>query len=367
LVSATASGPPRGGTLLGAPRGGRSLTCLDSHNGSGRIHEPPPSYYEDLAENLPELVRSGEVLIKDSTVRKRIFVLRENVIGFVAGVGVERVAFCTFTPKRPIYEAKDLREWDHAMNNGETYRANFLHWWRVYEQHKSKAWHKHALADVGRDIRTGFDFDLWRESKNYGSGRNDYPRNYALANRARAMCCAMDHPIREIWQAMAELQRNSETFGQNLIEPVASIAEAVGKYLAKYLAKTLIVGKVIDQEDRREYCRGRGLVNAQEVAENVQKQAKVRLYGCSRGQGAKRKVWSGFAWNSPGRREWRRKTQEFAAACGVTHYENLSAVLGPRWAYNYRQLISEWTGSEEDRRRVALVVSESAYRKMTGL
>lgn len=365
------NGADAGAAREGCPAGPQALTCLDSHNDSENSIPTPDPFLENLGMNLPELVRTGEIELAEmrtSAARKRLFVLRENLFSFVDGVGADRVAFATVTPRRQITDSKAFSLWFKSMINGDTFKETFGDWWRVFEQHKSGAWHPHFLIDTGRDIRTGFNFDAWQAFKDHFSGRNGAERNRGKASSELARSCARDHEIRKVWAAMKRIQANSENVGVNMVEPVASTAEAVGRYLAKYLSKSLIIRKVNSEEAKSEYLKDRkGFIYRTEIDENVPEPPKVRLYGSSRGRNTNRTVWSGFAWNSPGRRQWRKNVQEFANALGVDEYGKLSDRLGPRWAYHYRELLRNWTGSPEDVRNAKMIASEEAFRKMCGV
>ena len=146
---------------------------------------------------------------------------------------------------------------------------------------------------------------------------------------------------------MATLQKTGKTLGMNLVEPVRTNSEGIAKYLAKYLAKSIIIREVNHQEAQSEFLRGKGLVSKSTVDEEVRKPPSGRLYGCGGGK-TRRTVWSGFAWHSPGSQAWRKEVQAFAAAIGISDYDQLSEKLGKHWCWNNMELIANWTGSPDD-------------------
>jgi hypothetical protein len=167
---------------------------------------------------------------------------------------------------------------------------------------KSGRVHYHLLVNVGKDIRTGVDF---KELVN---------RNYSSAPPS----------LRQEW-SFWRMTAKKYGFGRTELLPVASNAEAIGRYVGKYISKN--IGQKRPDEDKG-----------------------VRLVEYSRGA---RVHSTRFQFVTENSKKWRSKVKAFAKLmtdsgatldpetgdCPQLTFENLSQYLGPKWAYHFREII----------------------------
>lgn len=120
--------------------GADALPCLYSHNSI------------DAPENTPPKLTGHAA--------RRAFAVKENAARFINSTGLDRVGFLTLTFPEPMLDHREAsRRWDSLNTN--LLPLLFGHWQRVFERTKKGNVHYHVLVDCQRDIRTGFNFDLY--------------------------------------------------------------------------------------------------------------------------------------------------------------------------------------------------------------
>lgn len=265
-----------------AKLGVESLPCLNRNN-SIEINKKSPS------EPLSNLN-----LLLSTSVRKSAFSLSHNVQFFCQKYGIEKIGFLTLTFRDHVL---DYRESQRRFNSlkSNILAKRYLDYIRVLERQKSGRIHYHLLVALQCDIRTGFDF--------FGVSKNDYSSANAAIRAEWAF-----------WRKTAPKYR----FGRTELLPVRTSSEGIGKYVGKYIGKAI--------ENRKPEDKG------------------CRLVEYSRGS---RSASTKFQFVSAGSSEWRKKMRAFAyyisenMGCEPT-FEGLRAVLGPRWAYQWRQFIIDF-------------------------
>jgi hypothetical protein len=262
-----------------------SLPCLNSN-----ISTVPPV----LKYTNPALVQATHPLPKLSTQhRKTAFVLTESVYQICQKYGIEQLGFLTLTFREHILCPNEAQR---RLNSLITHviKPRYGDYVGVMERQKSGRIHYHLLVALGTDIRTGFNFS--------DIDKNDYR--------------SASPSLRKEWSFWRKTAP-SYGFGRTELLPIKSSIQAMGKYVGKYISKH------IDQ--RKHEDKG------------------VRLVRYSRGA---RAGTTRFQFQSPGSIEWRRKLEVFAQIVQHHHpetcinkLEDLTRVLGPKWAYRNRDFI----------------------------
>ena len=252
--------------------------------------DDPEGYCTDYAAAEKRFLQ--DLCPVDSASRKRATALGENAKALIESVGLERVGFVTLTfPDKPSV-AEGQRRLNSLMNNhGRQWFARFI---CVGEMQVRGVVHYHFLADLGFDLRTGFDFEA--------VGRGDY----------RSAC----PELRGLWREMREILPRYG-FGRSELMPIKSSLEAAARYVGKYLSK--------------------GDANAVVGGVRWPKGAR-RLRYSQRGAW---RVWKSphcFAWRSHGGEVWRSIVAGVADELGCRDMDELRDKLGPRWAWRLQQI-----------------------------
>ena len=254
--------------------GAAALPCLNSHNS---IDEP---------ENTPPKLTGHAA--------RRLFTVKENAARFINTVGLDRVGFLTLTFPESMLDHKEAsRRWDSLNTN--LLPLLFGHWQRVFERTKKGNVHYHVLVDCQRDIRTGFDFDLYFTALQMRKMRLPYRHIERQAFRTA------NADLRNFWQILRE-RLPAYGFGRHELLPIRTNIEAAAKYVGKYVSK-----------DMNHFDQDKG----------------VRRISYSQGQ---IRSSSNFAWHSEGSREWRRKVMVLAHFLGLEDMADLKTRFGPRWS-----------------------------------
>ena len=214
--------------------------------------------------------------------------------------GVDRIGFLTITPPDLV---TDRAEWQRRWNSFATHylRQRFPDWLRVVERMRSGRIHAHCLVAVGFDMRTGFDFEA-AAAGDYRSASPD---------------------LRKLWAELRD-QVPRYGFGRHELMPIRTTSDAMGSYVGKYIGKHL--------EARPESDKGWRLV----------------AYGSPA-----RVARTRFSWAAQGA-SWRRGCRLFAAMiaeskglqAGSLRQHGMAAVLGKRWAYEWRETIAALGAAE---------------------
>ena len=232
--------------------------------------------------------------------QKSAFSLGENVRRFCSLYGVENCGFLTLTFPDNVQDHKEASRRFNNMNR--RYLGTFYgEWIWARERQKRGAWHYHLVVQCKGDIRTGFDWDEYREwLTDYSKGKR---RRLRTGNAF----------LRSLWE-MNNRAFPSYGFGRVELLPIRSTVDAVASYVGKYISKQ------IDQ--RPEEDKG------------------VRLVSHSAGFTAGSPK---FSWNSEGAKKWRANLALFAIhACCCSSHDEFLARAPHRWAYRFRKDIMSY-------------------------
>ena len=229
-----------------------------------------------------------------SHYRKASVALAWNVAGLADQYGLDRLGFLTLTFADHVLDVKVASRRLNSLASN-VLNDRYLAWLRVLERQKSGRIHYHLIVVLPVDIRSGVDFAA------FASG--DY-RSAGPALRAEWA----------FWRRTAKLYH----FGRTELLPVVSSAEAISRYVGKYLGKHL--------DARLPADKGARLVST----------SKGARYASTR-----------FSWASTGL-QWRLSCRAFASA--MFHagripsptMHGLAVGLGPRWAYDWGEVIRRW-------------------------
>lgn len=263
---------------------GDSLPCLYSNNST-------ENHLKSLRFDSLEAAQNA-VLHLNTQIRKSASCLAWNVEYFCEKFGIENLGFLTLTFRDHVL---DRREAQKRFNSLATHvlRGRYRHYIRVMERQKSGRIHYHLLVVLDADIRTGFDFTACAEG------------DYRSANKR----------LRDewfFWRKTAPMYR----FGRTELLPIKSNSEGIARYVGKYIGKHFEARQIQDKGARLvEYSRGARIASTR---------MQFVTYGSA---------------------EWRRKVGIFCHYISETmgcdpSFEGLRRVLGPRWAYQWREFIS---------------------------
>lgn len=227
-----------------------------------------------------------------SQTRKSASALAWNVQAMAKKWGLERLGFLTLTFADHVL---DGREAQRRFNSLATHvlRLRYSAYIRVMERQKSGRIHYHLLVVLDADIRTGFNFEAVAK------------HNYRSAGPG----------LRAEWSFWRQTAK-TYGFGRTELLPVKSTSEGIARYVGKYISKHL--------QARQDDDKGLRLVEYSQGA----RMASTR-----------------FQFATEGSASWRRKLKLFASLiCKARGYPApsmaaLSKLLGPRWAYNWREFI----------------------------
>lgn len=251
------------------------LPCLNSH----------------ISIEIPDKTLS-QPLTFTASGRKTAFILQQSIYNLSSIAGIEKLGFLTLTFSQHIVCPKEAQKRLNSLFSN-VIKPRYGDYVGVLERQKSGRIHYHLLVTLSSDIRTGVDFNQLAD------------RNYSSAGAS----------LRAEWSFWRQTAKKYG-FGRTELLPVRSSIEAMSKYVGKYISKHL--------ESRQERDKG------------------VRLVRYSQGA---RIGTTRFQWNSNGSANWRLKLKIFAHhvtdGMGIEHptMKHLSEILGPRWAYRYKDLI----------------------------
>lgn len=242
-----------------------------------------------FSNNCTELASSR----LSSQARKSASALAWNVQTMAEKWGLERLGFLTLTFSDHVLDGREAQRRFHSLST-HILRGRYPAYIRVMERQKSGRIHYHLLVVLDADIRTGFDFEAVAK------------HNYRSAgSRLRAEW--------SFWRQTAK----TYGFGRTELLPVKSTSEGIARYVGKYISKHL--------QARQDDDKGLRLVEYSQGA----RMASTR-----------------FQFATEGSASWRRKLRLFASMiCSRNRYfpepsmAALSKILGPRWAYNWREFI----------------------------
>ena len=183
---------------------------------------------------------------------------------------------------------------------------------KTTEPQERGALHFHCVVAVGGDIRTGFDFDAFKHTKEIGKrifelgGFDKAPKSLLRihGNSTKQYARSATPLLRSMWRQLRKAAKKSG-FGRCELQPVKN-TKALSLYVGKYLAKGLKVTPPGMKGMRKiNYCRG-----------------------------IKRKVSGSFSWAFGKTREWRDRLNWWAKfrRVRVNDYEELQRRYGKGWA-----------------------------------
>lgn len=258
----------------GGPEVGPSLPCLYRNNST-----------ETPSENTAKERIHALCGVLSPYHKKQAHTLFSNVERLVDLAPSEgHIGFFTLTTKDNVKDKAEFsRRWNSMCSHYWSNSPFFGHWIGCFEQQKRGSWHMHILVILSGDIRTGANLQEFAQ----GNYRSASPYLRALWRDLRSACSRYG-------------------FGRHEMLPIKSNAEAMARYIGKYISKHIV--------QRDETAKGARLVTS----------SKGWLKNSVR-----------FAWNTEGSQEWRRKLQVFAHCLQCYDLEDLTAKLGPNWAYKH--------------------------------
>lgn len=262
---------------------GISLPCLYSNNGI----QPDATTCEAKTQTVLQICN-----LLTPYHKRQAHTLFSNVQRLVTKVAPTpgHVGFLTLTFPDNLTDNKKVRERFRSFNTNYLSSHPYIREWvSTKEVQKRGAWHFHLVVvlteDIGQDVK-------WEE---FEEG------NYRSASPI----------LRSLWKDLRQALP-SYGFGRSELMPIKSGADAIARYVGKYISK--------------------------HIGSRKEEQKGVRLISYSKGW-----IRNGcqFAWNTKNASEWRRKLALFAQRHGCQEFYQLSAKLGPGWAYKYAQDIME--------------------------
>jgi hypothetical protein len=256
---------------------GVPLPCLSSNN-SNEATRPTPS--KPVSDLTPQQKKSA-------------CALAWNVQAMAEKYGLERLGFLTLTFADHVLDPKESQRRLNGLSTGvlrDRYVDGYV---RVFERQKSGRIHYHLLVVLPEDVRTGVDFVAF--------GNGDYRSASAYLRKEWSF-----------WRSTAKRYG----FGRTELMPIRSTEEGIGRYVGKYIGK--------HHAFRKEEDKG------------------VRLVEYSRGG---RIATTRFGWCTENSAFWRCKVRLFAQIMAsrldvqINELADISAHLGPRWAYHHRDFI----------------------------
>lgn len=263
-----------------AAKSGAPFPCLYSNNS-----------IENEKNNL-NLALSDAALGLKTQVRKSASCLAWNVEYFCDKFGLENLGFLTLTFRDHVTDVKEAQRRLNSLTSN-VLRGRYRYYIRVMERQKSGRIHYHLLVVLDGDIRTGFDFIACAKG------------DYRSANKR----------LRDEWLFWRKTAPKYG-FGRTELLPIKSNSEGIARYVGKYIGKHFESRQIQDKGARLvEYSRGSRV-------------ASTRMQFVSAGSA-----------------EWRRKVGIFCYYISETmgcepSFEGLRSVLGPRWAYQWREFIA---------------------------
>lgn len=280
ITSKSLSNIASGVADFSAAKSGAPFPCLYSNNS-----------IENEKNNL-NLALSDAALGLKTQVRKSASCLAWNVEYFCDKFGLENLGFLTLTFRDHVTDVKEAQRRLNSLTSN-VLRGRYRYYIRVMERQKSGRIHYHLLVVLDGDIRTGFDFIACAKG------------DYRSANKR----------LRDEWFFWRKTAPKYG-FGRTELLPIKSNSEGIARYVGKYIGKHFESRQIQDKGARLvEYSRGSRV-------------ASTRMQFVSAGSA-----------------EWRRKVGIFCYYISETmgcepSFEGLRSVLGPRWAYQWREFIA---------------------------
>ena len=273
-------------------------------DGATGIADALPCLYSHNSTEQPENDQAFEF----TTGRKRsAFVLAESVEKLCKMYGINKVGFLTLTFKKHVVCPKEAQK---CLNSffSHVLKPRYTDYVGVFERTKTGRIHYHLLVALPFDIKTGFDFKQVADTTLSRSVR------YSSASK-------------ELKAEWAFLRKTVVKYGfgpRVELMPVKTNIDAIKFYVGKYIGKSLKAS------------------HEGEKASHGYSDKGVRLVRYSKGA---RAGTTRFAWASSGASSWRNSVAFFADLISmfydkpVLNVDDLSDILGFRWAFKYREYV----------------------------
>lgn len=258
---------------------------------------PLPCLYSHISTENHNNVNTKDVQGNDivfTTGRKRsAFILAQSVEKLARLYGLTHLGFLTLTFADHVLCAKEAQKRLNSLFS-HVIKPRYGEYVGVFERQKSGRIHYHLLVRLAEDVRTGVDFGALL--------KGDYRTAGAY--------------LRGEWKYWRDTARKYR-FGRTELMPIKSSSEAIKYYVGKYIGKSISAS--VDGQDKH-----------------------VRLVRYSKGARAGN---TRFSFLSTGTSKWREAVQFFSElleehyGVPIRNTDDISARLGNRWAYKYRQYI----------------------------
>jgi hypothetical protein len=216
--------------------------------------------------------------------------------------GLACIGFVTVTFKENVTDRDEAQRRFNSLAS-HFLRPNLLEFIVAVERQRRGAIHYHLICAFPFDIRAGFNFEACGAA-NLAKKRGDVAE---FKRWERVYFASANPALRDWWRRMREA---AERYGFGRCEtlPVLSNAEGVARY----------VGTYVRSESENREARDKGM--------------RTLRYSLDR-----RAASSAWSWCAGGGRSWRMGCAVLAA---ILRCEDFSAVLGKRWAWDWRRQIS---------------------------
>lgn len=163
---------------------------------------------------------------------KTDYALEMNLKEFFNVFPIEQIGLQTHTFESSVTSPKE------AGKRFNSFRTNFFSGYyeafiKVTEPHRDMRPHFHILVAMAFDIRTGFDWERYKQAQNEYSENGKTKKFYRLT---RAYSQSATHELRNYWKLMRRAC-SSHGMGRSEILPIRKNPDAAGKYIREYLAK----------------------------------------------------------------------------------------------------------------------------------
>jgi hypothetical protein len=238
-----------------------------------------------------------------TAIARKSETLYRNLQNMIERRGLNFVGFSTGTFKENLTDRVEAQRRFHSLHTGFFGRVEGLEFITAVERQERGAIHYHLAAAFPWDIRTGFDFQSYAKAQ-----AANHARNRVEERRWKAVYSKSATPALRAWWNDLRKAAKEYGFGRWETIPVKSNAEGIARYVGGYVGKEFALRE----------SRDRGL--------------RTLRYSLDFRPWAAR--WS---YKDGGQATWRKGCSVLGAMMGT---DDLSAVLGKRWAYYWRDQIS---------------------------
>jgi hypothetical protein len=258
--------------------------------------------------NSDEQAEPSEAAVSDYS-RKRVYAIERNVDVFVRQHGIDRCGFFTITFPRNVVTWRDSQR---RFNNfaRRILRSLFLGYISVLEFHRDGRPHYHLVVATTRDIRTGFDFDVYKLL--HQDSRKPVPNRMTLGLRRQlSRRLTSNVELKLIWRT---IRHSADRYGVGRCElvPIRTNGEALGRYVCGYIKKSLGY--------RKPEHKGARFVRYSQSFKH-------------------RAVKSSFSWSAERGWVWRKKIMIWAIRNGCFSLAQIREKFGGSWRHRYREAI----------------------------